>query len=208
VPRPLIPHRRERILDAAEALVVERGFDAMSVQAIAEQVGIAKGAIYREFSSKHEILDVLLRRAMDRMLSASGSLLGDEPFPGLSRAYRVGIQTLLDDPLLTAAFLDDTGVLGSYAETVHDGRYRERFLAVAEWITHLQEHGRLARDIDAEALALALSSATLGLLTASKHLGPLSRDQLEAALSAIEAMVARLETIPNPPDTNDQHEQH
>ncbi|MCW5953022.1 MAG: TetR/AcrR family transcriptional regulator [Propionibacteriaceae bacterium] len=197
MPRPLIPHRRERILDAAEALILDRGFDAMSVQAIAEQVGIAKGAIYREFASKHEILDVLLRRSMERMLTAGRVRLGDDPHPPLSLAYRVGAEVLLEDPLMTAAFLDDAGVLGSYIDSVTDGRYRQRYLATAEWITELQRQGRLSSGLDAEALALALSSATLGLLIASRHLGPLEPGRLRDALLAIETMVALLE--PDPP---------
>lgn len=192
MPRPLIPQRRERILDAAEALVLERGFDAMSVQAIAQRVGIAKGAVYREFESKQEILDVLLQRAMCRMTEASQELLGDAP-PRLSTAYRVGVQVLLDDPLMTAAFLDDEGVLGTYTRTVSDGRYRARYLTVIDWIDGLQQAGTLSNRIDAEALALALSSTTLGLLSAAKHLGPLTRDQLEAAIRAMEHLVTGLE---------------
>lgn len=192
MPRPLIPQRRERILDAAEALVLERGFDSMSVQAIAERVGIAKGAVYREFASKQEILDILLQRGMSRMIETSRKLLGDDP-PRLSTAYRVGVRVLLDDPLMTAAFLDDEGVLGTYAATVTDGRYRARHLAVVEWINELQKTGALDTHIDAAALGLALSSTTLGLLTAAKYLGPLTQDQLEAALLAMEYMVANLE---------------
>lgn len=192
MPRPLIPQRRERILDAAEALVLERGFDSMSVQAIAERVGIAKGAVYREFASKQEILDILLQRGMSRMIETSRKLLGDDP-PRLSTAYRVGVRVLLDDPLMTVAFLDDEGVLGTYAATVTDGRYRARHLAVVEWINELQKTGALDTHIDAAALGLALSSTTLGLLTAAKYLGPLTQDQLEAALLAMEYMVANLE---------------
>lgn len=192
MPRPLIPQRRERILDAAEALVLERGFDAMSVQAIAEHAGIAKGAVYREFQSKHEILDVLLQRAMHRMTAASRAILGDAP-PRLSTAYRVGVHVLLNDPLMTAAFLDDEGVLGAYARTVSDGRYRARYLAVVDWIAELQQTGSLSTRIDAEALGLALSTTTLGLLTAAKHLGPLTRDQLEATIRAMEHLVTGLE---------------
>lgn len=196
MPRPRIPNRRERILDAAELLILERGFDAMSVQAVADQVGISKGAIYREFESKHAVLDALLRRSMDRMLAASTALLGGDASPPLSVAYRVGAQVLLSEPLMTAAFLDDGGVLGSYAATVDDGRYRDRFLATAAWVERLQDDGRLTREVDAGDLALALSSMTLGLLTASQHLGPLTREQLTGALAAIEAMVARLELAP------------
>ncbi|QWW19582.1 TetR/AcrR family transcriptional regulator [Schaalia sp. 19OD2882] len=192
MPRPLIPHRRERILDAAHALILERGFNAMSIQAIAERVGIAKGAVYREFTSKQEILDVLLTESMGRMVRASRALLGEEP-SRLSSAYRVGVRVLLDEPLMTAAFLDDEGVLGTYISEVSDGRYRARYLAVVEWIRELQRAGALAADVDAESLGLALSSTTLGLLTAAKHLGPLTRDQLEGALEAMEHMVSRLE---------------
>ncbi len=192
MPRPLIPQRRERILDAAEALVLECGFDVMSVQAIAQRVGIAKGAVYREFASKQEILDVLLQRAMRRMTAASQTLLSGTT-PRLSTAYRIGVQVLLENPLMTAAFLDDKGVLGTYAGTVHDGRYRARYLAVVDWIAELQKTGSLDTRVDPEALGLALSSTTLGLLTAAKHLGPLTRDQLEAAIRAVEHLVAGLE---------------
>ncbi len=196
MPRPLIPDRRNRILEAAEALILERGFDAASVQAIAERAGIAKGAVYREFASKNDILDTLLRRAMSRVVETSQKLVGDG-LPRLSTAYRVGARALLDDPLMTAALLDDEGVLGTYTATVTDGRYRARHLAVVEWIQQVQKSGALDPHVDAAALGLALSSTTLGLLTAAKLLGPLTRAQLEAALGAMEYLVSRLEPPAN-----------
>ena len=196
MPRPLIPDRRERILDAAEARILEKGFDAMSIQAVADDAGIAKGAVYREFASKREIVDTLLTRAMERMTRASAERLGGEEHPPLSTAYAVGVQVLLDDPLMTAAFLDDHAVLGSYVESVRDGRYRLRHEAVVEWIVALQGRGALSREVDAESLALALSSTTLGLLTAAKHLGPLTRDDLRAAIDAVAVLVSSLESSP------------
>lgn len=194
MPRPLVPDRRDRILDAAETLVLERGFDAMSIQSIADRVGIAKGAVYREFASKQEILDVVLQRAMERMTEASQELLGGDPDPALSTAYRFAVEVLLENPLMTAAFLDDKGVLGSYVESVRDDRYRLRYLASVAWITRLQQRGSIKADVDADALALALSSTTLGLLTAAKHLGPLSRDQLQAAIETMAVLVSSLES--------------
>ncbi len=191
MPRPLIPDRRRRILDAAEALILERGFDAMSVQSVADGAGIAKGAVYREFDSKRDILDALLTRSMDRMMRAGRDLLTDDP--PLSEAYAVGVEVLLDDPLMTAAFLDDHGVLGSYVDTVEDDRYRLRHRAVVEWIGALQQRGDLDPGVDAEGLALALSSTTLGLLSAAQRLGPLTREQLRAAIATMGRLVASLE---------------
>lgn len=190
MPRPLIPDRRDRILDTAEALVLERGFDAMSIQSIAGAVGIAKGAVYREFESKHAVLDALLQRSMTRMTAAADALLESGHPPSLSRAYAVGAEVLLDDPLMRAAFLDDRGVLGSYVDSVTDGRYRRRYEAVAAWVRTLQSSGRLDPSLDPDGLALALSSTTLGLLSAARHLGPITSDDLRTAIATVAALVA------------------
>lgn len=192
MPRPRIPGRRVRILDAAEALVLERGFDATGVQAVAERAGIAKGAVYLEFASKAAIVDALLERSMERMSAASAAALGTGR-PRLSAAYRTAVKVLLGDPLMTAAFLDDRAVLGAYVDSRTDGRYAARHLDVLAWVRELQSTGDLDASVDSEGLALALSSATIGLLSASKLLGPLDNSQLQAALTALADLVERLE---------------
>ena len=191
MPRPLIQNRPERILDAAEELVLDRGFDAMSVAAIAERAGIGKGAVYLEFSTKHDILDALLQRGTARLTERVRQEVGEKP--RLSEAYRASARALIDDPLMTAAFLDDRGVLGSHVTAVTDGRYRHRHLRAVEWLHDLQARGELEAQIDAEALALALSSTTIGLLSAARLLGPLSAKQLEAAIDAAGRMAASFE---------------
>lgn len=193
MPRPRLPDRRERILDAAEELVLDRGFDAMSVQALAERAGVAKGAVYLEFASKEAVVDALVERGMARLAAASRAALGDEERPRLSVAYRVALDVLLDDPFMTAAFLDDRGVLGAYADAHRGERYAARHRGVVAWVRELQEGGALEAGVDADGLALALSSATIGLLSASRLLGPLDRDQLGAALAALADLVSRVE---------------
>ncbi|MGW3350813.1 TetR family transcriptional regulator [Nonomuraea rubra] len=46
----------ERILEAARVLFAARGYRATSMQAIADEVGITKAALYYHFDSKEEIL--------------------------------------------------------------------------------------------------------------------------------------------------------
>jgi AcrR family transcriptional regulator len=48
--------RRQRILDAALELFIEKGFDATKSEEIAEKAEMALGTIYNHFSSKGEIL--------------------------------------------------------------------------------------------------------------------------------------------------------
>jgi AcrR family transcriptional regulator len=54
------PRTRERILDAALTLFAEQGYDATSMRAISEQLGITKAALYYHFDSKAEIVRAML----------------------------------------------------------------------------------------------------------------------------------------------------
>jgi AcrR family transcriptional regulator len=58
---------RDRILDAAEELFAQRGFDATSVDAIAARADLTVGALYRHFSAKGELLLDVMRRALTSM---------------------------------------------------------------------------------------------------------------------------------------------
>jgi AcrR family transcriptional regulator len=148
--------------------------------------------VYLEFDSKHDILDALLQRGNTRIAERVRAEIGDDP--SFSAAYRASARALLDDELMTAAFLDDTGVLGT-AVSAHSGdRYRERHESVIAWVRRLQDDGRLTADVDADDLALALSSATIGLLTAARLLGPLDRDRLAGTIDTIGRMAAAFET--------------
>ncbi|WP_337003612.1 MULTISPECIES: TetR/AcrR family transcriptional regulator [unclassified Microbacterium] len=191
MPRPRVADRRDRILDAAEALVLALGFDAMSVAGIAERAGIGKGAVYLEFAGKREILDAVLQRGTARMNDRVRDELGENP--RLSAAYRASARALSSDALMTAAFLDDRGLLGEHVAEITDGRYRERQRRVVAWLHDLQERGEIVPDVDVEALALALSSASIGLLSAARLLGPIDPAQLERAIDTIGRMAETFE---------------
>lgn len=62
---------RERILDAAHGLTLERGFAASSIDMVLERAGITKGAFFYHFKSKADLARALVERyaaAEDRML--------------------------------------------------------------------------------------------------------------------------------------------
>lgn len=60
--------RRLRLTDAARTLFVERGFHATGVAQLARESGIAVGQIYRDFSSKEEIVAAIVRDDCGRFL--------------------------------------------------------------------------------------------------------------------------------------------
>ncbi len=53
---------KERIINASIELFSKKGFDAASVNEIAEQANVTKALIYYYFKSKEEILDYLFVR--------------------------------------------------------------------------------------------------------------------------------------------------
>ena len=52
--------REQAILNAAEYLLLELGDESITIEMIAERVGIAKGTIYKHFQSKDELILQLL----------------------------------------------------------------------------------------------------------------------------------------------------
>jgi TetR/AcrR family transcriptional repressor of nem operon len=68
-PRTRDPERtRERILDAAQALILDHGFAATTIDAVVGRAGTTKGAFFHHFGSKSELARALVERyaALDR----------------------------------------------------------------------------------------------------------------------------------------------
>lgn len=53
---------REAIVEAAQRLFLERGFDAVSMDELAEAAGVARRTLYNQFASKEEIFREMLLR--------------------------------------------------------------------------------------------------------------------------------------------------
>ncbi|MFD1535927.1 TetR/AcrR family transcriptional regulator [Nonomuraea guangzhouensis] len=57
--------RMAEILDAAEAVIAEIGYPAMTTNQVAAQAGLSPGSLYQFFRNKEEILDGLVSRYTD-----------------------------------------------------------------------------------------------------------------------------------------------
>lgn len=60
---------REAILDAADRLLAERGYRKMTIDDLADDVGIGKGSVYLHFDSKEEIALSHIDRIVERLKS-------------------------------------------------------------------------------------------------------------------------------------------
>lgn len=74
--------RRTQILDAAEKLFFERGYDRTSIQDILDELGISKGGFYHYFDAKDAVLrEISERRAVTRFEKLSTELYGARRSP-------------------------------------------------------------------------------------------------------------------------------
>jgi len=70
--------RKKEILDVAEELFTAKGYESTSTTDILERVGIARGTLYYHFKSKEEILDALIDRIIQGMVSNIRLALSDK----------------------------------------------------------------------------------------------------------------------------------
>ena len=80
--------RRAEILEAAERIFVEVGYEGATIRRIADEVGLSSTALYMHFSEKSEILHEICRTAFAR-LQAMNQAVMDEPGPPDVRLRRL-----------------------------------------------------------------------------------------------------------------------
>ena len=79
---------KERILEEALNLFSQNGYDGTSMSEIAGKLGITKAALYRHFSAKEEILEVLLRVGEKHYEMQFGSLTHPPKIPDSIEALK------------------------------------------------------------------------------------------------------------------------
>lgn len=64
---------KEKILIESLRLFASDGYEAVSVQNIADKIGITKGALYRHYKNKRDILDCIVERMRQNKLERAGT---------------------------------------------------------------------------------------------------------------------------------------
>jgi TetR/AcrR family transcriptional regulator, transcriptional repressor for nem operon len=140
---------RERILDVAEAAVLEKGFAATSIEELIAAVGITKGGFFYHFKDKNELAKTLLLRYVQREdvlfddLFRRADELNEDPLHGFLVGLKMMSELMADLPnghpgCLVASFcyqdrLFDKEVRDLNAKAVLNWRkrFRERLERIA-----------------------------------------------------------------------------
>jgi AcrR family transcriptional regulator len=77
--------RKSELLDCAQSLFFQQGYDATSVNDVIAKAGISKGAFYHHYPSKEALLEGLAARLARRNVAQLQDILDDPSLDALSR---------------------------------------------------------------------------------------------------------------------------
>ncbi len=159
---------KNRLLDAALFLVAGGGFNALTITAVAQQAGIATGAVYKHFQSKADLCAEVFRLATEKEVAVVRETALCEGAPAtrlLGTIETFALRALRGRRLAYALIAEPVDTLVD-AERL---RYRQ---AYAEIFRQLIEDGIGSGDFPAQASAVS-AAALVGAITESL-VGPLS----------------------------------
>jgi AcrR family transcriptional regulator len=100
--------RRNEILDGAQALFFERGYERTTVNDVIAKIGISKGGFYHHFSAKEDLLEAITARLAQDAVARVRDILDDPAIDALTRLNgflaRSRQMKVEDAPKLRAAF--------------------------------------------------------------------------------------------------------
>jgi AcrR family transcriptional regulator len=101
--------RWAQLLDVAAQVFFEKGYDATSLQDIAERTGILKGSIYYYIDTKEDLLVSLLKESQEKGLRSILPIVDGpgDPIQRLSGMIRCHVDYVCNDRARTAVFLHE-----------------------------------------------------------------------------------------------------
>lgn len=156
--------REEAIVSAVNRLLATKGYDAMTVDEVAAEAGMAKASLYKLFTSKEELAGAAMVAALDRALAfvdglreqaarAEGAI---DSVAQLRAVARWAMQSQLEDEMPSLPAQNS----GLSASLQANDDYMDRLLALSNklstWIADAQARGKLNPALPAELLLYTL----------------------------------------------------
>lgn len=165
--------REDAIVASVNRLLAEKGYEAMTVDDVAADVGIAKASLYKHFASKEALAAVAMVGTLDRALAFLATLEAQPQVGAIDQLKAVArwtmqVQLAGEMPSLPAQNSTLRATLAA------DKTYIDRLILVSdklgEWITAAQKAGQLNRKLPPEVILYTLFARAcdpvLGLLKA------------------------------------------
>lgn len=129
--------RREQLLDVGRTVFAEKGFDAASIEEIAQRADISKPVVYEHFGGKEGLYAVVVDREVRDLLDRITAALGaDHPRHMLEQSARAFLSYVEEEPDGFRILLRDTPAVsatGTFASLIGDIAAQVEYVLVDEF---------------------------------------------------------------------------
>ncbi|MDB5891466.1 MAG: transcriptional regulator, TetR family [Polaromonas sp.] len=144
----MLKAREDAIVQAVNRLLAEKGFDLMTVDEVAAEVGIAKASLYKHFSSKEDLAAAAMVRVLGRALAFLASLPADgRPLDQLRALTRWMMQLQLAGEMPSLPSQNST----LRSNLMNNAAYLDGLMQVSDrmgaWIEAAQQDGSLSAKV-------------------------------------------------------------
>jgi len=160
---PLDESGLDELLDAASHLVIEDGFDAVSISRIAHQAAVSEDQVLAHFGSLEDLLVAMLNREFTALWTVILDHIERDPRGGLlSHIYRYTLSGVYERALVRALYLADRDGLNTIIRSTHGFAYVPDFGVRASFIERMKDAGMVRAGVDAVNLSAVLSAVSAG----------------------------------------------
>lgn len=167
--------RDERLIEIAASMFMERGFEATSIDAVAEAASIGKATLYARYKNKGELFAAVLRRQIDRWLAMNET--GEQVMTGriedvlLARARRTVAVALTPEAIaINRIVMAEATRFPNLAKLVHEQGWQRSNAAVAAVLDGFAKNGQIEVE-DTNVAADLFLSLVIGRQTRLAMLG-------------------------------------
>ena len=172
---------RTDIMDAAEALILDRGFAGTTVNSVIDRAGVTKGAFFHHFDTKSELAHALVERYAKMERELTGELLAeaasrtDDPARRLVLFVRLFEERMdeLIDPYpgcLFASYCHERGLFDEHTLAVVEHGFELWREVIGDQVREAFDAHHPAADVDPDDLADQMMAIFEGAYILSKTL--------------------------------------
>jgi TetR/AcrR family transcriptional regulator len=186
--------RREEIAIAVLCIIGRRGLTSLTMSAIAAEIGVTSGALFRHFDTREDILRGVVRHAVARI----DLTFPDESLPPRERMFALArnrIRLLGPEPGLAWLMRSEQAYLTLPEDAVDElrdvARRSRRFIMKA--LREGAADGSIRDDIPPDVLLVPITGtihALIGMPGAARHANGKPRRNIPRVLAALERMIA------------------
>lgn len=160
---------RKKILDAASEILVEEGYDKLSIRKIANKIEYSPGIIYHYFKDKGEIIAFIVEEEYEIILKTLSdiSLNEENPEKTIEQTFRAYIELMLETPeKFRTILMNDIEAVQEKVNILGRGISKERksLQGLCSMIERGIEKGKF-REMDVELTAQIIWTSTHGLIS-------------------------------------------